>query len=134
MRHLKRKGKLNRTSAHRNAMLSNMSVSLFCHEQIVTTIEKARALRPVAEKMITMARDHSLHVRRLLLAKIGDRGAVCKLLSVLGPRYRERNGGYVRIIKYKTRPGDSADLAVVEFVERNIEVKGKTFAMQGFIG
>lgn len=130
MRHRKRRGKLNRTSSHRVAMFANMAVSLLQHEQIVTTIEKARALRPIVERMVTAARDNSLHVRRQLLSKLRDQNAANKLLTVVGPRYATRPGGYLRIIKYKLRIGDKARLAVIEFVDRDIRSKGLDFAAQ----
>lgn len=131
MRHKKRRGKLNRTSSHRSAMFSNMAVSLVQHEQIVTTIEKAKQLRPIVEKMVTSSRNTCLHTRRVLLSRLRDGAAVNKLCSVLAPRYQNRNGGYTRIIKCGIRPGDTAKIAVIEFVDRNVLAKGSDFATQG---
>lgn len=125
MRHGKAHRKLNRTSSHRKAMFANMSASLVKHEQIVTTLPKAKELRPIVEKLITLAKRGDLHARRQAIAKMRDLGMVSKLFEVLGPRYQERMGGYTRIIKAGFRHGDNAPIAVIEFVDRDVSAKGK---------
>jgi large subunit ribosomal protein L17 len=125
MRHNNSGRKLNRTSSHRKAMFSNMANALIKHEQIVTTLPKAKELRPIVEKLVTLSRTNSLHKRRQAISKLGDLSMVSKLFDVLGPRYAERSGGYTRIIKAGFRYGDSAPMAVIEFVDRDIEAKGK---------
>jgi large subunit ribosomal protein L17 len=127
MRHLKSGRRLNRSSAHREAMFANMACALIKHEQITTTLPKAKDLRPIVEKMVTAAKNGkgSLHARRLALSRIRDAATVNKLFDVLGPRYAERNGGYIRILKAGFRYGDNAALAVIEFVDRDKEAKGK---------
>jgi large subunit ribosomal protein L17 len=116
--------KLNRTSSHRSAMLSNMALSLVLNEQIKTTLQKAKELRPYVEKLITKARTSSLATRRYLIASIKDEKAVDKLLNVLGPRYITRPGGYSRIIKAGFRHGDMASVAYIELLDRNENEKG----------
>lgn len=123
MRHNNSGRKLNRTSSHRKAMFSNMANALIKHEQIVTTLPKAKELRPIVEKLVTLSRTNSLHKRRQAISKLGDLSMVSKLFDVLGPRYAERSGGYTRIIKAGFRYGDNAPMAVIEFVDRNIEAK-----------
>lgn len=118
MRHKKSGRKLNRTSAHRGAMLRNMTCSLLRHEQIVTTIQKAKELRRVAEPLITLGKDGTLANRRLAFSRLRDREMVGKLFSDLGPRFMKRPGGYLRILKMGYRAGDAATLAVVQLVER----------------
>lgn len=118
MRHRNGLRKLNRTSAHRLAMLRNMSVSLLKHEVIKTTLPKAKELRRVAEPLITLGKKPSLANRRLAFDRTRDREIVVKLFDVLGPRFAARNGGYVRILKYGFRKGDNAPLALVELVDR----------------
>ena len=118
MRHKKSGRKLNRTSAHRGAMLRNMTCSLLRHEQIVTTIQKAKELRRVAEPLITLGRDGTLANRRLAFARLRDREVVGKLFDDLGPRFVKRPGGYLRILKMGYRAGDAATLALVQLVER----------------
>jgi len=119
MRHRNRGNQLGRTSSHRNAMIRNMAVSLIEHERIVTTVPKARNLRPFVEKLVTLARESSVHRRRLAFARLRDRQAVAKLFEVLGPRFRERPGGYTRILKLaQPRLGDNGQRALIEFVER----------------
>ncbi len=118
MRHLKSGRHLNRTSAHRKAMFRNMAVSLFQHEVIRTTVPKAKELRRTAEPLITMAKTDSLAKRRLAFSRLRDRDAVQKLFNELGPRYQERPGGYLRILKCGFRPGDKAPMAIVELVDR----------------
>jgi large subunit ribosomal protein L17 len=118
MRHLKSGRKLNRTSSHRQAMFRNMAASLVKHELIRTTLPKARELRRVAEPLITMARTDGVANRRLAFARLRDKEAVGKLFVELGPRYRERPGGYLRILKCGHRVGDNAPMAYVELVDR----------------
>ena len=120
MRHLKAGKKLNRTSSHRKAMFANMAVSLVEHELIKTTVVKAKEFRRVAEPLITRAAVDSVHNRRLVFAALRDNAAVAKLFKVLGPRYAERPGGYLRIIKCGFRPGDNAPMAYVELVDRGL--------------
>jgi large subunit ribosomal protein L17 len=127
MRHLKSGRRLNRSSAHRAAMFANMACALIKHEQITTTLPKAKDLRPVVEKLVTAAKNGkgSLHARRLALSRVGDAAMVSKLFDVLGPRYAQRNGGYLRILKAGFRFGDAAPMAVIEFVDRDKDAKGK---------
>lgn len=125
MRHGKANRKLNRTSSHRKAMFANMSAALIKHEQIVTTLPKAKELRPIVEKLITLAKRGDLHARRQAIAKIRDEDMVKKLFAVLGPRYKDRQGGYCRIMRAGFRYGDNAPRAVIEFVDRDVDAKGK---------
>ncbi|GGA63552.1 50S ribosomal protein L17 [Pelagibacterium lentulum] len=125
MRHGKAGRKLNRTSSHRKAMFKNMSAALIKHEQIVTTLPKAKELRPIVEKLITLGKRGDLHARRQAISKVGDEAMVRKLFDVLGPRYKERNGGYTRVLKAGFRHGDNAPVAVIEFVDRDVEARGK---------
>ena len=118
MRHRKAGRQLNRTSAHREAMFRNMASSLFRHELIKTTLPKAKELRRVAEPLITMAKSDSVHKRRLAFARLRDKEAVGKLFVELGPRYVDRPGGYLRILKCGFRAGDAAPMAYVELVDR----------------
>lgn len=118
MRHRKSGRKLNRNSSHRRAMFKNMASSLFKHELIKTTLPKAKELRRVAEPLITMAGDDTVAKRRLAFARLRDPEAVGKLFSELGPRYKERPGGYIRILKCGFRTGDKAPMAYVELVDR----------------
>lgn len=119
MRHRVKGNQLSRTSSHRNAMIRNMAVSLIVHERITTTVPKAKNLRPVVEKLVTLAGESSVHRRRLAFARLRDRAAVKKLFDVLGPRFKERAGGYTRILKLaKPRLGDNGQRALIEFVER----------------
>jgi large subunit ribosomal protein L17 len=124
MRHGNANRKLNRTSAHRKAMFANMSASLIKHEQIVTTLPKAKELRPILEKLITLGKRGDLHARRQAIAQIKDETQVQKLFGVLGPRYKDRQGGYVRILKAGFRYGDNAAVAVIELVDRDPDAKG----------
>lgn len=119
MRHRKSGSKLGRNSSHRNAMYKNMMVSLLRHELIKTTLPKAKELRRFVEPMITLAKEDSLHRRRLALARLGDREIVQKLFADVGPFYKARPGGYLRILKCDFRKGDNAPMALVELVERN---------------
>ena len=124
MRHGKSGRKLNRTSSHRKAMFANMAAALIKHEQIVTTLPKAKDLRPVAEKLITLAKRGDMHARRQAMSKIRDEAQVKKLFEVLGARYSDRNGGYTRVLKAGFRYGDSAPMAVIELVDRDPAAKG----------
>ena len=124
MRHGNTNRKLNRTSAHRKAMFANMSASLIKHEQIVTTLPKAKELRPIVEKLITLGKRGDLHARRQAIAQMRDETQVQKLFATIGPRYKERQGGYVRILKAGFRYGDNAALAVIELVDRDPDAKG----------
>ena len=121
MRHRKSGRQLNRNSPHRKAMMSNMATSLFSHEMIRTTLPKAKELRRYAEPLITLAKDDSVAKRKVAFSKLRDKAAVGKLFSELGPRYKERPGGYTRILKCGFRPGDNAPMALVELVDRPIE-------------
>ena len=125
MKHNIKNKKLNRTSSHRKAMFMNMSNALIKHEQIITTLPKAKELRPVVEKLVTLSRNNSLHSRRQAISKLQDLAMVSKLFDVLGPRYADRAGGYTRIIKAGFRYGDSAPMAVIEFVDRDKDAKGQ---------
>ncbi len=120
MRHGKTGRKLNRNSSHRKAMFKNMSASLIDHEVIRTTVAKAKELRRVAEPLITLAKVDSVHNRRMAFARLGDKAAVAKLFTELGPRYQARPGGYIRILKCGFRPGDNAPMAIVELVDRPV--------------
>ena len=124
MRHARGYRRLNRTHEHRKAMFSNMAGSLIEHEQIKTTLPKAKELRPIVEKMITLAKRGDLHGRRLVTSKLKQDSYVKKLFDVLGPRYKERNGGYVRILKAGFRYGDMAAMAIIELVDRDPDAKG----------
>ena len=125
MRHGKVYRKLNRTSEHRRAMFGNLAAALIKHEQIVTTLPKAKDLRPVVEKLITLGKRGDLHARRLAMSKLRDDAMVKKLFEVLGPRYKERNGGYTRVLKAGFRFGDNAPMAVIEFVDRDENARGQ---------
>ena len=124
MRHGNANRKLNRTSAHRKAMFANMSASLIKHEQIVTTLPKAKELRPIVEKLITLSKRGDLHARRQAISQMKDETQVAKLFAVLGERYKDRQGGYIRILKAGFRYGDNAPLAVIELVDRDPDAKG----------
>jgi large subunit ribosomal protein L17 len=124
MRHGNAHRKLNRKPEHRRAMFANMAAALIKHEQIMTTLPKAKDLRPVVEKLITLGKRGDLHARRQAVAQIRDIAMVKKLFEVLGPRYKERNGGYTRVLKAGFRYGDSAPIAVIELVDRDEAAKG----------
>jgi large subunit ribosomal protein L17 len=124
MMHGKRGRRFNRTQSHRGAMLKNLAVSLIEHEEIVTTLPKAKDLRPVVEKLITLGKRGGLHARRQAIAETRSVDAVKKLFDVIGPRYATRNGGYTRIIKAGFRHGDNAAVAVIELVDRDVNAKG----------
>ena len=125
MYHGRAKRRFNRTAEHRKAMFANMCQALIKHEQIVTTLPKAKDLRPVVEKLVTLGKRGDLHARRLLISRLRDEALSAKLIDVLGPRYKERHGGYTRVLKAGLRYGDNAPLAVIEFVDRDVTAKGK---------
>lgn len=125
MRHGMSGRKLNRTSSHRRAMFANMAVALLKHEQIRTTLPKAKDLRPIVEKVITLAKRGDLHARRQAIAQLGDETIVRKLFSTLAERYAARPGGYVRVLKAGFRHGDAAPMAVIELVDRDPAAKGQ---------
>ena len=125
MRHGFSGRRFNRTSEHRNAMFANMSASLIKHEQIVTTLPKAKDLRPIVEKLVTLAKKGGLHARRQAIYQIKDEAQVRKLFDVLAARYKDRKGGYLRIMKAGFRYGDNAPVAVIEFVDRDVDAKGQ---------
>jgi large subunit ribosomal protein L17 len=125
MRHGFRGRRFNRTSEHRKAMFANMSAALIKHEQIVTTLPKAKDLRPVVEKLVTLAKRGDLTSRRLAMAQLRDAAMVRKLFEVLGPRYGERPGGYTRVLKAGFRYGDNAPMGVIEFVDRDVDARGQ---------
>jgi large subunit ribosomal protein L17 len=124
MRHGAAHRKLGRTTAHRTAMFANMAASLIKHEQIVTTLPKAKELRPFVEKLVTLAKRGDLHARRIAVSRVRDQDQVRKLFDTIGPRYAEREGGYIRVLKAGFRYGDNAPLAVIEFVDRDPLAKG----------
>jgi large subunit ribosomal protein L17 len=124
MRHGNRGRKLNRTHEHRAAMFANMAAALIKHEQISTTLPKAKDLRPIFEKLVTLAKKGGLHARRQAISQIGDEEQVTKLFAVLADRYRNRQGGYTRVLKAGFRYGDSAPVAVIELVDRDEAAKG----------
>ncbi|MEY8842297.1 50S ribosomal protein L17 [Cribrihabitans sp. XS_ASV171] len=124
MRHAKGYRRLNRTHEHRKALFSNMAGSLIEHEQIKTTLPKAKELRPIVEKLITLGKRGDLHARRLAASRLKEDKDVAKLFEVLGPRYKDRQGGYVRILKAGFRYGDMAPMAIIELVDRDVDAKG----------
>src|SRR4030095_4450966 len=124
MRHGYAGRRFNRSAAHRGAMFANMAAALIKHEQIVTTLPKAKDLRPIVEKLVTLGKRGGLHARRQAIAQIRDVAMVKKLFEVLGPRYKERKGGYTRVLKAGFRYGDNAPVAVIEFVDRDESAKG----------
>jgi large subunit ribosomal protein L17 len=125
MYHGRQKRRFNRTAEHRKAMFANMCQALIKHEQIVTTLPKAKDLRPVVEKLITLGKRGDLHARRQAISQMKDVALVGKLFEVLGPRYKDRNGGYTRVLKAGFRYGDNAPMAVIEFVDRDVDARGK---------
>ena len=125
MRHGFARRKLGRTTAHRQAMFANMAASLIKHEQIVTTLPKAKELRPFVEKLVTLAKRGDLHARRQAISQVRDVTQVGKLFATIGPRYGERQGGYLRVLKAGFRYGDDAPMAVIEFVDRDESAKGR---------
>jgi large subunit ribosomal protein L17 len=124
MRHGNSHRKLNRTHEHRKAMFSNMVCSLIEHEQIKTTLPKAKELKRIADKYVSIGKKGNLHSRRIAYSRLKQDAAVKKLFDTLAPRYKDRNGGYTRVIRAGFRYGDMAPMAVIEFVERNVEAKG----------
>ena len=124
MRHRKTGRRFRRSVSHRKAMFANLAASLIVHEQIVTTLPKAKDLRPVVEKLVTLAKRGDLHARRLAIAQLRDIGTVKKLFDTIGPRYKARAGGYTRVLKAGFRYGDSSPVAVIEFVDRDVDAKG----------
>jgi large subunit ribosomal protein L17 len=125
MYHGHKKRRFGRTHEHRKAMFANMAQALIKHEQIITTLPKAKDLRPVVEKLVTLGKRGDLHARRQAIAQIKDVKLVAKLFDVLGPRYKARNGGYTRVLKAGFRYGDNAPLAVIEFVDRDVDARGQ---------
>src|ERR1700742_3685103 len=127
MRHRNQGRKLGKTSSHRTAMFANMAAALIKHEQIKTTLPKAKELRPVVEKLVTLSRRGSkdLHARRQAIAQVGDEVQVTKLFDVIGPRYAKRPGGYTRVLRAGFRHGDNAEMAFIEFVDRDVDAKGQ---------
>ena len=125
MRHKLSHRKLNRTSSHRKAMFANMSAALIKHEQIRTTLAKAKELRPIVEKLITLGKNGSLHARRYAISRLAPDAYIDKLFGEVAKRYENRNGGYTRIIKDGNRYGDSAPMAYIELVDRDINAKGQ---------
>ena len=125
MRHGNAHRKFNRRSNQRTALFQHLASALIKHEQIVTTLPKAKDLRPIVEKLVTLGKRGDLHARRQAIAEMRDVGMVKKLFDVIGPRYRDRNGGYIRVLKAGFRYGDSAPVAVIEFVDRDVEAKGQ---------
>lgn len=124
MRHGLAHRKLNKTSSHRKAMFANMAASLITHEQITTTLPKAKEMAPLMDKLISLAKKGDLAARRQAIAKVRDEDAVRKLFDVMGDRYKDRNGGYTRVMKAGNRPGDNAPVAVLELVDRDESAKG----------
>ena len=124
MRHRRSGRKFNRTASHRQAMFANMAAALVKHEQIITTLPKAKDLRGVVEALITLAKRGDLHARRVVASRLRDEATVAKLFETLGPRYQSRSGGYTRVLKAGFRYGDNAPLAVIELVDRNENAKG----------
>ena len=124
MRHGFKGRRFARSVSHRKSMFANLAVSLIEHEQIVTTLPKAQDLRPIVEKLVTLGKRGDLHARRQAAAQMRDEDQVRKLFETIGPRYKERNGGYLRILKAGYRYGDNAAVAVIEFVDRDVDAKG----------
>lgn len=125
MRHRRAGRRLNRTPSHRRALFANMAAALIKHEQVVTTLPKAKELRRVADRLITLAKRGNLHSRRLAVSRIRDEAMVKKLFDVLGPRYKDRSGGYTRVLKAGFRYGDSAPMAVIELIDRDPDARGQ---------
>ena len=125
MRHRRAGRKLNKTPSHRKAMFANMAAALVKHEQIVTTLPKAKELRRVVDRLITLGKRGDLHARRQAISHMRDKAMVSKLFETLGPRYQDRNGGYTRVLKAGFRYGDAAPMAVIELVDRDPEARGQ---------
>ena len=126
MRHARGYRRLNRTHAHRKALWANMAGSLIEHEQIKTTLPKAKELRPIVEKLVTLGKRGDLHARRQAAAQLKEDQYVSKLFDILGPRYKERQGGYIRVLRAGFRYGDMAPMAIIELVDRDVDAKGAT--------
>lgn len=124
MRHGIAHRKLNKTASHRKAMFANMAAALIKHEQITTTLPKAKELKPIMDKLVTLSKRGDLHARRQAISKVRDKDQVRKLFDTLGPRYEERPGGYTRVIKSGYRYGDAAPMAVIELIDRDPAAKG----------
>ena len=125
MKHKIKGKKLNRTSSHRKALFKNMAQAIIKHEQIVTTLPKAKTMKPIVDKLITLGKKGSLHARRQAFSKLRDENMVAKLFGTLAPRYADRNGGYTRVLKAGYRYGDTAAMAVIELVDRDEDARGK---------
>lgn len=125
MYHGRKARRLNRSSSHRKAMFANMAAALIKHEQIITTLPKAKDLRPIVEKLITLGKRGDLHARRQAFAQLRDDAMVAKLFDILGSRYKDRHGGYTRVLKAGFRYGDNAPRAVIEFVDRDVSARGQ---------
>ena len=125
MRHGRTIKKLNKSASHRKAMLRNMAASLIKHEQITTTLPKAKVLRPYVERLVTLGKRGDLHARRQAISHVGDAVMVSKLFNTLSPRYETRKGGYTRVLKAGFRQGDAAPMAIIEFVDRDVAAKGQ---------
>ena len=125
MKHRIKGKKLNRTSSHRKALFKNMAQAIIKHEQIVTTLPKAKTMKPIVDKLITLGKKGSLHARRQAFSKLRDEDMVTKLFGTLAPRYADRNGGYTRVLKAGYRYGDAAAMAVIELVDRDEDARGK---------
>ena len=125
MKHRIKGKKLNRTSSHRKALFKNMAQAIIKHEQIVTTLSKAKTMKPIVDKLITLGKKGSLHARRQAFSKLRDENMVAKLFGTLAPRYADRNGGYTRVLKAGYRYGDTAAMAVIELVDRDEDARGK---------
>src|SRR4051812_35258067 len=125
MRHRNRGRHFSRESSHRQAMFANLAQALVKHEQITTTLPKAKDLRPVVEKLVTLGKRGDLHARRLLIARTRSEACAAKIIETLGPRYKARPGGYLRILKAGFRYGDNAPMAVIEFIDRDVSAKGQ---------
>ena len=125
MRHRNSGRKLGKKAQHRTAMFANMTAALIKHEQITTTLPKAKELRPIVEKLVTLSRRNDLHARRQATSTVRDADQVKKLFDVIGPRYATRPGGYTRVLKAGFRHGDNAAMAIIEFIDRDVDAKGK---------
>jgi len=125
MKHRIKGKKLNRTSSHRKALFKNMAQAIIKHEQILTTLPKAKTMKPIVDKLITLGKKGSLHARRQAFSKLRDEDMVAKLFGTLAPRYADRNGGYTRVLKAGYRYGDAAAMAVIELVDRDEDARGK---------
>ena len=125
MKHRIKGKKLNRTSSHRKALFKNMAQAIIKHEQIITTLPKAKTMKPIVDKLITLGKKGTLHARRQAFSKLRDESMVAKLFGTLAPRYADRNGGYTRVLKAGYRYGDAAAMAVIELVDRDEDARGK---------